>query len=87
MMEFLAIIGLIVLGLAIFTGGGILGWIFKGIGSIFELLLDGWGSCLRVIVWIILIFLLLFSIGIMSTPYKADIIGNVLSKDIENNKQ
>lgn len=58
-MEFLAIIGLIVLGLAIFTGGGILGWIFKGIGSIFELLLDGWDSCLRVIVWIILIFLLL----------------------------
>jgi hypothetical protein len=48
-MEILAIIGLIVLGLAIFTGGGILGWIFKGIGSIFELLLDGWGSCLRVI--------------------------------------
>ena len=59
MMEFLAIIGLIVLGLAIFTGGGILGWVFKGIGSIFELLLDGWGSCLRVIVWIILIFLFL----------------------------
>lgn len=59
MMEFLVIIGLIVLGLAIFTSGGILGWILKGIGSIFELLLDGWGSCLRVIVWIIWIFLLL----------------------------
>ena len=59
MMEFLAIIGLIVLVLIVFTGGGILGWVFKGIGSIFELLLDGWGSCLRVIVWIILIFLLL----------------------------
>ena len=58
-MEVLAIIGLLVLILIIFTGGGILGWIFKGIGSIFELLLDGWGSCLRVIVWIILIFLLL----------------------------
>ena len=86
-MDILAFIGLLVLVLILFTGGGILGWIFKGIGSIFELLLDGWGSCLRVIVWIILIFLLLFSIGIMSTPYKADIIGNVLSKDIENNKQ
>ena len=61
-MEILAIIGLIVLVLIVFTGGGILGWIFKGIGSIFELLLDGWGSCLRVIVWIILIFLFLFSI-------------------------
>ena len=58
-MEILAFIGLLVLVLIFFTGGGILGWIFKGIGSIFELLLDGWDSCLRVIVWIILIFLLL----------------------------
>lgn len=58
-MEILIIIGLIVVILAVFTGGGILGWIFKGIGSIFELLLDGWGSCLRVIVWIIIIFCLL----------------------------
>ena len=58
-MEILAFIGLIVLVLILFTGGGILGWILKGIGSIFELLLDGWGSCLRVIFWIILIFLLL----------------------------
>ena len=58
-MEILAIIGIIVLVLIIFTGGGILGWIFKGIGSIFELLLEGWGSCLRVILWIIIIFCLL----------------------------
>lgn len=58
-MEILAFIGLLVLVLILFTGGGILGWILKGIGSIFELLLDGWGSCLRVIVWIIWIFLLL----------------------------
>ncbi len=58
-MEILAFIGLIVLVLILFTGGGIVGWILKGIGSIFELLLDGWGSCLRVIVWIILIFLFL----------------------------
>jgi len=58
-MEILAIIGLLVLVLIVFTGGGILGWLFHGLGAIFELLLDGWGSCLRVIVWIILIFLLL----------------------------
>jgi hypothetical protein len=62
-MEILIIIGLIVVILAVFTGGGILGWIFKGIGSIFELLLDGWGSCLRVIVWIILILLFLMALG------------------------
>lgn len=43
-MEILAFIGLFVLVLILFTGGGIVGWILKGIGSIFELLLDGWGQ-------------------------------------------
>ena len=63
-MEVLAIIGIIIVGLAIFTGGGILGWLFKGIGAIFEFLLEGWGSCLRVIVWIILIMLFLLAIAL-----------------------
>ena len=58
-MEILAIIGLLVLLLIVFTGGGILGWLFHGLGAIFEFLLDGWGSCLRVILWIIIIFCLL----------------------------
>lgn len=61
-MEVLAIIGIIVVGLAIFTGGGILGWLFKGLGAIFEFLLEGWGSCLRVLVWIVLIILFLLAI-------------------------
>ena len=63
-MDILAIIGLIVLVLIVFTGGGIVGWILKGIGSIFELLFDGWGSCLRVIAWIILIFLFLLALAL-----------------------
>ena len=63
-MEILAIIGIIVLGLIIFTSVGILGWIFKGIGSIFELLLDGWGSCLRVVAWIVLILFLLLALAL-----------------------
>ncbi len=63
-MEILAFIGVLVLVLIFFTGGGILGWIIKGIGSIFELLLDGWGSCLRVIAWIILILLFLLALGL-----------------------
>jgi len=63
-MEILAIIGIIVLGLIIFTSGGILGWVFKGIGGIFELLLDGWGACLRVIAWIILILLFLLALAL-----------------------
>lgn len=63
-MEILAIIGIIVLGLIIFTSVGILGWIFKGMGSIFELLLDGWGSCLRVVAWIVLILFLLLALAL-----------------------
>ena len=63
-MEILAIIGLIVLLLIIFTGGGILGWLLKGIGAIFELLLEGWGSCLRVVAWIVLILFLLLALAL-----------------------
>ena len=63
-MEILTIIGILVLIFIIFTGGGILGWLLKGIGAVFELLLDGWGSCLRVVVWIILIFLFLLALAL-----------------------
>lgn len=63
-MEILAIIGIIALILIIFTGGGIIGWIFKGIGGIFELLIEGWDSCLKVVIWIILIFLFLLALAL-----------------------
>ena len=63
-MEVLAIIGVIILLLIIFTAGGILGWLFKGLGAIFEFLLEGWGSCLRVIFWIVLIILFLLAIAL-----------------------
>ena len=63
-MEILLIIGILVLVLIVFTGGGILGWLLKGIGSVFELLLEGWGSCLRVIGWIILILLFLLALAL-----------------------
>ena len=62
-MEVLAIIGILFLILIIFMSGGILGWLFKGIGAIFEFLLEGWGSCLRVIVWIILIIILILALA------------------------
>ena len=61
-MEVLAILGILVLILIIFMSGGILGWLFKGIGAIFEFLLEGWGSCLRVIAWIVLILLFLLAL-------------------------
>lgn len=62
-MEVLTIIGIIVLIIAIFTGGGIVGWLLKGLGAVFEFLLEGWGSCLRVIVWIFLIILFLMALA------------------------
>jgi len=62
-MEVLTIIGIIILILIIFTGGGLIGWVFKGIWTIFEFLLEGWGSCLRVVVWITLILLLLLALA------------------------
>ena len=63
-MEILIFIGLIVVILVVFTGGGILGWLLKGIGAIFELLLEGWGSCLRVVAWIVLILFLLLALAL-----------------------
>ena len=58
-MEILAIIGIIALALIIFTGGGHFGWVLKGIGAIFEFLLEGWSHCLGIIFWIIIIFIAL----------------------------
>ena len=63
-MEVLAIIGVIILLLIIFTAGGIFGWLLKGLGAIFEFLLEGWGSCLRVIAWIVIIFFVLLALAL-----------------------
>ncbi len=56
-MEILGIIGIIVLCFFLFVGGGLLGWIFRAIGAILNFLMQGWSSCLGVIVWIFIIFL------------------------------
>ena len=63
-MEVLIIIGILIFVLVFFTAGGVLGWLFKGLGYVFEFLLEGWGSCLRVLGWIILIILLLLALAL-----------------------
>ena len=63
-MEILAIFGLLAIIAVVFTGGGLLGWALKGMGSIFEFLSKGWGSCLRVIFWIFVILFLLIAMGL-----------------------
>ena len=58
-MEILGIIGIIVLIAIVYVIGGLLGWGLKGIGEIFSFLGKGWGSCLKVILWIIAFFIAL----------------------------
>ena len=59
-MEILILIGIIIVAVAVFAGGGVLGWILKGLGSVFDLLLDGWSTLMKVIFWgfIIIMFLM-----------------------------
>ena len=68
-MEILAIIGVLILGLIVFVGGGLFGWGLKGVWAVFDLLFKGWDSCigaiLSIISWIILVFLALLLLGIM----------------------
>ena len=58
-MEVLGIIGIIVLIAIIYVAGGILGWGLKGLGEILGFINKGWGSCLKVILWIIAFFIAL----------------------------
>lgn len=65
-MEILAIIGILFLIGVLFTGGGILGWLLKGFGGIFDLLWEGnefgCGCILKVLFWIFIIMLLFFGL-------------------------
>ena len=61
-MEILEIIGIIVLVLIIFVGGGLFGWVLKGIGTILGFLSKGWESCFNscfTILWIILVIMVI----------------------------
>ena len=55
-MTILTIIGLIVLIALLFVGGGLLGWLIKGVGAIFSFLMDGCGSTLGCLFWIFIGF-------------------------------
>jgi len=62
-MEILGIIGLIVICIIFFVGGGLFGWIIKGLGAIFHFLMQGWWSCLGVIFWIFIILVALAALA------------------------
>ena len=58
-MGILVIIGFVVVILVVFTGGGILGWVLKGIGEIFNLLAEGWSNIFGCLFWIFVVLLIL----------------------------
>ena len=55
----LTIIGFIILGLIIFVGAGIFGWILELFGYVFEFLLAGFIKSLGCLFWIFIIFCIL----------------------------
>ena len=55
-MEILSFIGILLLFALLFAGGGLLGWVLKGLSEVFGFLLEGCGTT---IAWIIFGFLLL----------------------------
>ena len=48
----LTIIGIIVLIALLFVGGGLLGWLIKGVEVVFSFLMDGCSNTLGCLLWI-----------------------------------
>jgi hypothetical protein len=55
----MGIIGIIVFGIFGFIFLGVLGWIIKIFGYVFDFLLDGCFQSLGCLIWIVIIFLVL----------------------------
>lgn len=62
-MEIMGGIVLILIFALIFVGSGLLGWVLKGLGAIFDFLLEGSQNCLgcglKIIVALILLYMLI----------------------------
>jgi hypothetical protein len=52
-MEILVIIGFLFLALLIFVGGGLFGWVLKGIGEIFGFLSQGCSTSMGCLFWVL----------------------------------
>ena len=51
-MTILTIVGIIVLIVLLFVGGGLLGWLIKGVEVVFSFLMDGCFHSLGCLLWI-----------------------------------
>jgi len=56
-------IGIIILAIFAFICLGILGWIFKALGYVFEFLLDGCMEGIGCLVWVFIIIVILLGLG------------------------
>lgn len=61
-MEILGIIGLIVLGLMVFVGFSLLGWVLKLLGLVFGFLWDGCSTTFGCLFWVFVIIIVLMAI-------------------------
>ncbi len=63
-MEILTIIGAFFFIVFLFVGGGLLGWVIKGVGAVCGFLLDGCGSTLGCLFWFFVGFVMLVALFI-----------------------
>ena len=61
-MTILAIIGVVVLIILLFVGGGLLGWVIKGLEVVFNFLLEGCSHTLGCLFWIFIVFCALIAL-------------------------
>ena len=61
-MEIFSVIGILILIVLLFVGGGLLGWIIKGFELIFGLIFDGCRNTVGCIFWVFVGFCLLIAL-------------------------
>ena len=61
-MELLTIIGILFVILIVFIGGGLFGWLLKGLGVVFDFLWDGCSTSMGCLFWVVIAILVLVSL-------------------------
>ena len=58
------VIGILLVILIVFIGGGLLGWVLKGLGVVFDFLWDGCSTSMGCLFWVVVGFLLRASLAL-----------------------
>ncbi len=59
-MEILVVIGILILIIIIFIGGGVSGWFLDGFSRVLGLLMDGWGKLGGCVIYVLIFLFFLF---------------------------